>query len=273
MKITQYLPLIAFGITSFNANADLPTKSDYQQLNQAICGLPVPKKAGRFKTKSIFTLVGQETTFKLKAARKKSYPFCIKCKVKSAHMYFKTSVYDFPFHHTAAFNFFSDRGNNFTDFVGRTTSTIFDKSGISVVTAWSQFFPKGPDFDTCDTTFVFIQNKPTVGKIYFKNTTGTITAGSYTFKASTGSMDQYSLFSQQQKPLLYKWSAINIYTGSSSNVTTASSSTVLNLPSGGEYIISVKTYDGKYFSPTKTKSIFVEGPICNTIEGCFIEPF
>lgn len=111
----------------------------------------------------------------------------------------------------------------------------------------------------CAKTKVHVQYPPTLNTL--TTNTKTINVGWASFYTSGGSMSDVSSYSLQNKQLEYRWSIANADTGlTTTNFTTTTPYTKAEFIYGGEYLVTVVTFDGTFTSSPKMLYMSVRGP-------------
>lgn len=111
----------------------------------------------------------------------------------------------------------------------------------------------------CAKTEVHVQNKPTLNTLTAGETLMNI--GTARFFTSGGSMSDFSKYSLQNKPLEYRWNVINSDTLTLiANFTTTTPYTKVDFDYGGEYLVTVVTFDGTFTSNSRNLYLSVIGP-------------
>ncbi len=274
-KLTIKVSLVIIGLTSCFVSAALPTSEDFEVLNNKICNADVPTEVGVIIKKPVFSLLGKSTNFSLKQVTEfvtgsTACPTlgCISHwrLVPSDHVFAATIPLSGDSHseilYGNIYGYISPlfKGPSFYEGKNYSANNTFTQRGISVVTVDSSYhFSTGLESEVCDSTFVYVQNRPTIGTTLKTYDGLDFPTGIHTFIASDGLMDTFSEYAQQGKSIEYVWTFINLDYSWSKTVTTTSPKITIDIPYKGEHRISVRAFDGNFYSLKNTIYPYVTG--------------
>ncbi len=289
-----------FGLSlSFSASAGLPTDYEHEQLNLVNCNQS-PSSFGSIGPKPLFAIKNSPAEFTLEKLDANEVQFeysdgddfkdvlisifksfkCVvlnDCEVDTRNNFY---VDTFNMANTTPSNtinnshsVLSNLQSIFADTNSRQASYTFPTRGITEATVlrtdeWQWDSTNSDEsigftnhLTYCSSTFVYVQNRPTIGTL--TSLSGfDFPTGVHKFTTSTATMDTYSRYPQQNKPIEYEWRATNRTVPSTITVITTSPSVSLNFAAGGEYTVSVRSFDGTHYSPMKRIFPYVEGSLC-----------
>ena len=187
-----------------------------------------------------------------------------------------------PYYHNSNVFGYGASVKNIAQTSSRSTLHTFNVRGITDATAarWTDrpvgeilFSSGAPEYQvgidnyravSCSTSYVYVQNKPQASGLTSDSGTSLHTTGVFKFRTGQGSIDdEFSLFGAQNQPLQYVWIAKNLDASYSSSATTTVPYANLEFENPGQHIVSVKVFDGTYYSEPQLLDVVVSGNICS----------